>query len=96
MSYVNLEANSTGTTAQSTRANSTNFVVSGTWGSGTLSIQVLDPETSTWVTVYSNTTNFSINLLIGSGASFRYVLSGATSPDLDIYAMPCYMKDLSI
>lgn len=93
MSYQNIVANTTGTTAASTRANSINVIASGTWGSGTLSVQIQDPESSSWITVYSNTADFAVNLILGSGVSFRYVLSGATSPDLDVYAINAPIKD---
>lgn len=96
MSYQNIVANTSGTTAQSTRANSINVTASGTWGSGTLSVQIQDPESSSWTTVYSNTADFAVNLLLGSGVSFRYVLSGATSPDLDVYAINAYMRDVNL
>lgn len=96
MSYQNIVANTAGTTAQSTRANSINVVASGTWGSGTLSVQIQDPESGSWATVYSNTANFAVNLILGSGVSYRYVLAGATSPDLDIYAVNAYMKDMNL
>lgn len=96
MSYQNIVAVTTGTTPASTRANSLNVVASGTWGGGTLSVQVQDSESGSWVTVYSNTANFAVNLILGSGVSYRYTLSGATSPDLDVYAINAHMKDLHI
>ena len=96
MAYQNLVANTTGTTPASTRGNSLNVVASGTWGSGTLALQVQDSESGSWVTVYSNTANFATNVITGSGVSYRLVLSGATSPDLDIYIMNVFSKDLNV
>lgn len=96
MAYQNLVADTAGTTPSSTRANSLNVAASGTWGSGTLSVQIQDPDSGSWVTVYSNTANFATNLILGSGISYRFVLSGSTSPDLDVYAINAHMKDLSV
>jgi len=93
---VTLDANSTGTTPASTKSNMLNVIATGTWGSGTLSIQIQDNESGEWCTVYSDTTDFAINLITGSGVSYRYILTGATSPDLNIVSINAMSKDIHL
>lgn len=93
---VSLTANTSGTTSAVTKGNSLNVIASGTWGSGTLAVQVQDNESGEWATVYSDTADFKVNIITGSGVNYRYVLSGATSPTLSVVSSHVMSKDIHI
>lgn len=83
MSYHNFVADSTHAPGHSP-TDKLSLIGTGTWGSGTISIQVYDDVFADWQEISSKTANFAIEAVIGKGRQFRFVLTGATGPDLDI------------
>lgn len=61
--------------------------ITGTWGSGTMTIAVLD-ELGNAVTVDTATADYAQEVTIGKGRRYRLTLAGATGPDLTAYVLP--------
>jgi hypothetical protein len=63
------------------------IVGTGTWGSGTLKVQIFNSEASTYqdITDASWTADFSKVVTIGTGNRFKIDFSGSSGADLDWY-----------
>ena len=64
--------------------------ISGTWGSGTMTIAVIDGYSGDAVTRATTTTDYAQEVLVGRGKQLRLTLSGATSPSLTVYVEDLY------
>lgn len=64
--------------------------ITGTWGSGTMTISVIDGFSGDAVTRDTATADYSKEVLVGRGQKLRVTLSGATSPDLNVYVEDLY------
>lgn len=87
MSKYTITTVSPTTTSYVSRTEHVNFVVSGTWGSGTLAVEVKDTS-GDWVAVYTDTTNFKYTMKIGIGSEYRLNLTGSTGATLTAYDLP--------
>lgn len=61
-------------------------IAEGTWGSGTLTLQVREGDTGTAVTVGGDSTiteDGTFQFTNKTGVSYRLTLSGSSSPDLN-------------
>lgn len=61
--------------------------ITGTWGSGTVTIAVLDPSGNA-VTLDTATADYRKEVTFGKGRQYRLTLAGSTAPDLDAYVLP--------
>lgn len=64
--------------------------ITGTWGSGTMTIAVIDGFSGDAVTRDTATADYAQEILVGRGQKLRVTLSGATSPDLNVYVEDLY------
>lgn len=86
MSYYNFTDN--GSVTNGPLPTATAIVsITGTWGSGTATIAVLDASGNA-ITVDTATADYRQEVTFGKGRQYRITLSGATSPDLDSYVLP--------
>lgn len=64
--------------------------IAGTWGSGTMTIAVIDGFSGDAVTRDTTSVDYAQEVLVGRGKQLVLTLTGATSPDLDIYVEDLY------
>lgn len=86
MSYKNFTGNEAFTNGPIPTATAI-VSISGTWGSGTVTIAVLDPSGNA-VTLDTATADYKKEVTFGKGRQYRLTLAGATDPDLDAYVLP--------
>lgn len=64
--------------------------VSGTWGSGTMTIAVIDGFSGDAVTRTTITADDELEVLVGRGKQLKLTLSGSTNPSLTAYVDNLY------
>ena len=64
--------------------------ISGTWGSGTMTIAVIDGFSGDAVTRGTATANYAQEVLVGRGHQLKLMLSGSTAPSLIAYVEDLY------
>lgn len=76
------------------RAPSLMLIASGTWGSGTLKVQIFDSEFDDYIDMpgVSYTADVSKEIVIGFDTLYKIVLTGSTEPDLDVITLPISTK----
>lgn len=66
------------------------LTISGTWGSGTMTIAVIDGFSTDAVTRDSWTSDDKKAIAVGRGKQMKLTLAGATNPSLTIYVEDLY------
>ncbi len=64
--------------------------ISGTWGSGTATIAVIDGYSGDAVTRDAWTTDTKQAVMVGRGERLKITLAGATNPSLTVYVQDLY------
>lgn len=80
-------ANAVGSTSFDTPDNAMPWVAFGTWGSGTLALQVSPDGGTTWFNVDTATANIKKLTKPVTDTLFRFTLTGATAPSLTMFAV---------
>lgn len=60
------------------------FSASGTWGSGTLAVELFNTPLGEYLPIAKYTEDSYKELSLGKGASVRVTLTGSTDPDLNV------------
>ena len=64
--------------------------ITGTWGSGTMTIAVIDGFSGDAVTRDTATADYAQEVLVGRGQQLKLTLSGSTDPSLTAYVENLY------
>ena len=82
MAYTNFTTNTSTTGVCPTH--SLKVVAAGTWGSGTLTLNLYNDTLAGYVVIEAWTADVAKSIAMGSGAKYQLVFSGGTGQDVDV------------